>query len=528
MTGVDRAASGVSRDRDDERVVDLAAGGSNTQDPAALDRALLARLRAGEDAAFGELFSRHADAVRRLARGLAADRAEAEDLVAEAFFRVLQAIRRGSGPVDNVRGYLLIVVRRVAWEWSLRRKDVLVPDDELTNRPDQHDAVGQSAERHLIVRAFSSLPERWRSVLWKVEVEGERPAVVAMNFGLSPNATAALARRARQGLRAAYLQAHLAVDRSATGCRSVLEKLGAYTAGSIKGSERRRIHTHLGGCSDCRRTHDELREVCSGLRAHAGALIVPVGAGLAATKGGGLAAGLKGLLGGIKLKTLVAASSAAVVGAVGIAVGPALFHGKPVASHELDDDNNLRITTHATTTSLPSVALPTGALSTALVAPASHPEGSGAPGSSSHAAADPTETVVLTESSVPDGTVRGDDNYVVYGETTVYRATVVDAYGTQVQETTVVTEVNRAGQTTSYTTTQMMTVMSAEEPTLDAATGTPTTPITSTQSATPTTLSGKSDTVGTSAPRKPANPPESTTSPASTPASPSGSAVVAQ
>ena len=521
MTGVDRAASGVSRDRDDERVVDLGPGESNTAESAALDRALLARLRAGEDAAFGELFSRHADAVRRLARGLAADRAEAEDLVAEAFFRVLQAIRRGSGPVDNVRGYLLIVVRRVAWEWSLRRRDVLVPDDELTNRPDQHDAVGQSTERNLIVRAFSSLPERWRSVLWKVEVEGERPAVVATNFGLSPNATAALARRARQGLRAAYLQAHLAADRSSTGCRSVLEKLGAYTAGSIKGSERRRIHTHLGGCPDCRRTHAELREVCSGLRAHAGALLLPVGAGLAATKGGGLAAGLKGLLGGLKLKTLIAASSAAVVGAVGIALGPALFNGKPVASHDLDGDDNLRITTHATTTSLPSVALPTGALSTALVAPASQSNGRPPSVTSSHAAPDPTETVVLTESSVPDGTVRsdgtGDGDYVVYGETTIYRATVVDAYGTQVQETTVVTEVNRAGETTTYTSTQMMTAMSGtDEPTLDTATATPTT--------TPT----KTDTVGTSAPRKPLNPPDSTTSPAPTPASPSASTVVAQ
>lgn len=520
MTGVDRAAFGVSRDRDDERVVDL-----DPPEPAAVDRALLARLRDGEDAAFGELFSRHADAVRRLARGLAADRAEAEDLVAEAFFRVLQAIRRGSGPVDNVRGYLLIVVRRVAWEWSLRRKDVLVPDDELTNRPDQHDAVNQSTERNLIVRAFSTLPERWRNVLWKVEVEGERPAVVAMNFGLSPNATAALARRARQGLRAAYLQAHLAVDRSSTGCRSVLEKLGAYTAGSIKGSERRRIHTHLGGCSDCRRTHDELREVCSGLRAHAGALILPVGVGLAATKGGGLAAGLKGLLGGVKLKTLIAASSAAVVGAVGIALGPALFHGKPVASHDLDGDNNLQITTHATTTTLPSIALPTGALSSALVPPVAQHSGPQSPGTSSPVSSDPTETVVLTESSVPDGQVRGDgDDYVVYGETTIYRETVVDAYGTQVQETTVVTEVNRGGETSTYTTSQTMTALDTEVPTLDSATGTPI--------GTTTTDKGP----GQDAPRKPVSPAETTKTTESTETSattattpsPSTSAVVAQ
>jgi RNA polymerase sigma factor (sigma-70 family) len=513
MTGVDRAAFGVSHGRDDDRVIDV-----GVQEAAAIDRALLARLRDGEDAAFGELFSRHVDAVRRLARGLAADRAEAEDLVAEAFFRVLQAIRRGSGPVDNVRGYLLIVVRRVSWEWSLRRKDVLVSDEELTNRPDGHDAVGQSTERNLIVRAFSTLPERWRNVLWKVEVEGERPAVVATNFGLSPNATAALARRARQGLRAAYLQAHLAVDRSATGCRSVMEKLGAYTAGSIKGSERRRIHSHLGGCQSCRRTHAELRDVCSGLRAHAGALLLPAAAGLAATKGGGLAAGLKGLLGGVKLKTLIAASSAAVVGAVGITLGPALFNGKPTASHDLDGDNRLQITTHATTTTYPSIALPTGALSSALVSPARQSNQPAAPGGTSQSKPEPTETVVLTESSVPDGQTRGDTE-VVYGETTIYRETVVDAYGTQVQETTVVTQVNRGGETTTYTTSQTMTAMSGtDDPTLDTAPATTTSPTSPTSPA-------KANTPKRAQPRKPVNSPAS---PASSTPSPGTSSVVAQ
>src|SRR5439155_16871993 len=231
------------------------------------DQVLLARLRAGEDAAFGELFSRHADAVRRLARGLVNDRAEAEDLTAEAFFRVLQAIRRGAGPVDNVRGYLLIVARRVAWEWRLRRRDVPVSDEELRHRAGADpDTAGQAHERNLIARAFTSLPERWRSVLWKVEVEGERPAVVATNFGLSPNATAALARRARRGLRAAYLQAHLSTHQGSTACRGILEKLGAYTAGTIKGAERRRVRAHLVGCSSCQSTHDELRDVCAGLR----------------------------------------------------------------------------------------------------------------------------------------------------------------------------------------------------------------------------------------------------------------------
>ncbi|NIJ14503.1 RNA polymerase sigma factor (sigma-70 family) [Saccharomonospora amisosensis] len=313
------------------------------------ETALLQRIRLGEDEAFGTLFETHVSAVRRLARGIASDSSEAEDITAETFFRVLQALRRGNGPRDNVRAYLLTVARRVAWEWHGARRDVPVTDEELTSRAGSGaDPQNRTAEATLITRAFSSLPERWRSVLWQTEVEGEQPAVVAPHFGLSPNATAALARRARIGLRAAYLQAHLASDggRSAEGCRPVLEKLGGFTAGSVTGSEARKVEAHLGTCSSCRQTHDELREVCSSLRSHASAvvLLVPVsglalaaGAGLgttgtagstagAASVGGGAAVGggIGGTMAamGANLKIGLALASTAAAGAVGMAAGP--------------------------------------------------------------------------------------------------------------------------------------------------------------------------------------------------------------
>ncbi|MFJ8914543.1 sigma-70 family RNA polymerase sigma factor [Amycolatopsis sp. NPDC102389] len=293
------------------------------------EQALLQRLRDGEDAAFGELFELHAAAVRRLARSLAADRSEAEDITAETFFRVLQALRRGAGPRDYVRAYLLTVARRVSWEWHGARRDVPVSDDELSFRAGAGaDTNARTAEHSLITTAFTSLPERWRSVLWQTEVEGEQPSMVAPHFGLSANATAALARRARQGLRAAYLQAHLSVNRGPDSCRAVVEKLGGFTAGSVTGAEARRIKTHLIACQSCRATHDELRDVCSSLRAHAGvvALLVPAAAGAHASGAlSGLAASVKGLLLGSKVKVGLAVASTAAAGAVGIVAGPAVF-----------------------------------------------------------------------------------------------------------------------------------------------------------------------------------------------------------
>ncbi|QRP45918.1 sigma-70 family RNA polymerase sigma factor [Amycolatopsis sp. FDAARGOS 1241] len=295
------------------------------------EQALLQRLRNGEDAAFGELFELHAGAVRRLAQSLASDRSEAEDITAETFFRVLQALRRGAGPRDYVRAYLLTVARRVSWEWHGARRDVPVSDDELTFRAGAGaDTDARTAEHTLITTAFTSLPERWRTVLWQTEVEGEQPAMVAPHFGLSANATAALARRARQGLRAAYLQAHLSVNRGPETCRSVVEKLGGFTAGSVTGAEAERIKAHLLGCASCRATQDELRDVCSSLRAHAEVLVVAVPALAGLGKVTGVAATVKSVLLGSKVKVGLALASTAAAGAVGFTTGPLVLGTHPV------------------------------------------------------------------------------------------------------------------------------------------------------------------------------------------------------
>ncbi|MFI7674809.1 sigma-70 family RNA polymerase sigma factor [Actinophytocola sp. NPDC049390] len=448
--------------------------------PEGEDRALLERLRAGEDAAFGELFSRHSAAVHRLALGLVNDRAEADDLTAEAFFRVLQAIRRGAGPVDNVRGYLLIVARRVAWEWSLRRKDVPVSDEELTHRaPSDPDTTGQFTERNLIRRAFTSLPERWRRVLWKMEVEGERPAAVATNFGLSPNATAALARRARQGLRAAYLQAHLASERSAVGCRSVLEKLGAYTAGTTSGIERRRIRAHLSTCAACTAMYAELRDIFVGLRPHTGLAAVPViGAALWQ-----LGATVKGLLASTKIQIGIAATSAAAVGALGFAFVPWGGGGDDATPVDLAGKRAIETGLEPRPVASSSTAdVREGSLD-GSIEPPERAETEDREYDREHGAQEtdtpvtPTPTTSTPPSTGASGPPGGDGGRSDTPESTgstenetfdesapiVYRETTVETYSTEyedytlVEETTTVTEVNSLDQTrttrstTSYT-----------------------------------------------------------------------------
>jgi RNA polymerase sigma factor (sigma-70 family) len=430
------------------------------------DRILLERLRAGEDAAFGELFSRHSAAVFRLALGLANDRAEADDLTAEAFFRVLQAIRRGSGPVDNVRGYLLIVTRRVAFEWSLRRRDVPVSDEELTHRaPSDPDTSGQLTERNLIRRAFTSLPERWRKVLWKMEVEGERPAAVATNFGLSPNATAALARRARQGLRAAYLQAHLSAERSATaGCRPVLEKLGAYTAGTTSGIERRRIRAHLSACTACTAMYAELRDIFVGLRPHGALTAAPV----LAVAGWQLGAAIKSLFASTKFQAGLAATSAAAVGVLGFVLAP--WGGDEPRPVDLAGKRGIEM--HVGPRPLPpsSVDVRVGTLDGAIQPRAEEPAArhreQGTPPSAEEVTptsappAPPSATKVSAtgggRSDVPvetEAAVFDESAPIVYRETTVETHSQDYEEYRLVHETTTVTEVNSLDQTRTTTST---------------------------------------------------------------------------
>jgi RNA polymerase sigma factor (sigma-70 family) len=293
----------------------------------ASDAELLRLVRDGHDAAFGELFVRHANAVRGYALRCCADVVDAEDLAAEAFFRVFQAVRRGSGPADNMRAYLLTVVRRLAAEWN--RRDVPLADDELGRQVDASEMATPTsgADLQLIARAFTSLPHRWRAVLWRVEVEGERPAVVARHFGLSANATAALARRARRGLRAAYLQAHLSPTGGANGCRAVVAKLGGFTAGQVTGVEADRIEQHLADCPSCQSLHAELVDVCAGLRRYAGSLPTTALAGHAAVGKAGLVGHLAAA--SARLKLAVAAVSAVAVGGFGVAAGPLLRHIDP-------------------------------------------------------------------------------------------------------------------------------------------------------------------------------------------------------
>ena len=256
------------------------------------DAELITAVRSGDQEAFGELFARHQAAARGLARQLVRDPNEADDLVSESFAKILQVLRGGGGPDAAFRAYLYTTVRRVAYD---RTKAVnrVRPTDDLTpydaGVPFVDPAL-EGLEKTLVASAFRTLPERWQAVLWHTEVEGLPPAQVGVLLGLTANGVSALAYRAREGLRQAYLQQHLAGE-VPDGCAAIHDKLGAYARGGLSRRETAQVDEHLEGCPKCRALVLELTDVSHGMRVVIAPLILGT-AGIAALKAGLLGTGM--------------------------------------------------------------------------------------------------------------------------------------------------------------------------------------------------------------------------------------------
>ncbi|MFD9104635.1 sigma-70 family RNA polymerase sigma factor [Streptomyces virginiae] len=338
-------------------------GGGAGGDLPPSDGDLIARMRGGDDGAYEELFRRHADSVRRYARSCCRDGHTADDLTAEVFARTLQAVRGGAGPDQSVRAYLLTTVRRVAAAWAkTARREHLVEDfavfaEQAAARTES--GAGMSglsgddtlelgadvramrvAEQSLAMQAFRSLPERWQAVLWHTTVEEASPSAIAPLFGLSANATAVLASRAREGLKQAYLQAHVSSALSEGGdCARYADRLGAYARGGLRMRAERGLRGHLEECVKCRLAAGELKDVNAGIPALlpvavigwfaagyaakaagvvAGGAVAAGGAGAAAAAAGGSSAG-----GGSAAGAAGAAGGAAGSGAAGAGAGAA-------------------------------------------------------------------------------------------------------------------------------------------------------------------------------------------------------------
>jgi RNA polymerase sigma factor (sigma-70 family) len=249
------------------------------------DAELIEAVRKGTVSAYGSLYERHVASAYNLARQLSRSPAEADDLVSEAFAKVLDTLRAGRGPDSAFRAYLLTALRHTAYDKTRRDRKVELSDDVSTVSGVSSEAVSEQfddtavagLERSLAAQAFARLPERWQAVLWHTEIEGQSPAEVAPILGLTANGVSALAYRAREGLRQAYLQVHLA-ETTDRHCRAAAERLGAWTRGGLAKREKAQVEAHLDDCVRCRALAAELADVNGAMRGFVAPLVLGIGA----------------------------------------------------------------------------------------------------------------------------------------------------------------------------------------------------------------------------------------------------------
>jgi RNA polymerase sigma factor (sigma-70 family) len=253
----------------------------HTKTADASDGELLDRVRAGDTRAFGLLWVRHAGPALSVARGFTG--LDADDIVSEAFKRLLVSLRGGKGPRGAFRPYLITTVRNVGR--SLYKKDVPRRDADFdliidVDAIDGERAAVRDQHHRAAEEAFRSLPPRWQEALWYSEVDGLPPREMSGQLGLSSNAISALLVRAKRGFRDAWVNAQLARANS-DECRAAIADIGAYTRDGLAPRATRKLEAHVATCAACTAALKEAQGIAQTLAI----AILPAVAGTAGAAG---------------------------------------------------------------------------------------------------------------------------------------------------------------------------------------------------------------------------------------------------
>lgn len=235
-------------------------GGADADPPpeSPSDRELLKLARGGDRDAFAGLYERHVTTARRVASRLV-NPSDVEDVVADAFARILAALRSGAGPTHNFGGYLTTAVRRTSIDRLRKSREITVDIDDFAPILVEQDRTDVVDHLDVLRAAFANLRPQWRRVLWLAEVEQASHTQIAETMQTTTSAVAALAFRARRALQDAYLREHVA-DSIEPDCSIVRALLPAESNNRATIAETDRIEAHVAHCSACRAAREDVRD----------------------------------------------------------------------------------------------------------------------------------------------------------------------------------------------------------------------------------------------------------------------------
>jgi len=175
-----------------------------------VDKALVTRLRAGDEAAFREVVEAHRDRILTVITRVVGSGADAEDLAQETFLKAFGAIDRFDGR-SALFTWLYRIAVNTARDWNdHRRRRPAVPlegehgpvVDPVAPDGSPQDAAMRREERAAVRRALARLPEPFRTTLVLREMEGLPYEEIAETLGISIGTVESRIFRARGKLRA--------------------------------------------------------------------------------------------------------------------------------------------------------------------------------------------------------------------------------------------------------------------------------------------------------------------------------------
>ena len=172
---------------------------------AAEEAAVLARIRAGDSAAFRQVIDRHMPALLAVARRMLKVDGDAEDIVQEALVRVWHhagTLELGPG---GLRPWLRRVVTNLCLDHLRRHRltSVVAEVPETPEAPGQSRGLEEADLAKRVGEALAALPERQRVALTLFHYEGLSQIEVGDMLGISDEAVESLLARARRSLKAA-------------------------------------------------------------------------------------------------------------------------------------------------------------------------------------------------------------------------------------------------------------------------------------------------------------------------------------
>lgn len=155
------------------------------------DGALIACIARGERPAFEALYERYAGQVLGLAVRMLQDRAQSEDVLQEAFWRVWQNAVRFDHERGNVRAWLLTIVHRLAIDAQRKRARPMVEmdayDDTEWDIVDDEADVTEHAFANIssarVRKALAELPDKQRQVIELAYFHGLTHRQIAERLG---------------------------------------------------------------------------------------------------------------------------------------------------------------------------------------------------------------------------------------------------------------------------------------------------------------------------------------------------------